>query len=48
MVAACAAAFGGSVSMADEHGGIDPVGGWPVALNESLPDPVGTGCAPAA
>jgi len=48
MVAACAAAFGGSVSMADERGVIDPVGGWPVALGRSLPDPVGTGCAPAA
>ena len=47
--AACAAASVGSLSMADERGVLDPVGGWTAPAAHGLPDPVVTGClAPPA
>lgn len=47
--AACAAATVGPVSMADERGVVDPVGGWAAPAAHGLPDPVATGClAPPA
>lgn len=47
--AACAAAEVGPVSMADERGVVDPVGGWAAPATHGLPDPVASGClAPPA